>query len=445
MKVALSIAGSDSGAGAGIQADLKTFSALGIYGCTAITAITAQNTRGVSAIFEIEPEIISKQIRSILSDMSLDAIKIGMVYNDQIIHTVAKWISNSKCPVILDPIILAGSGARLLLNNAIESFIDELVPLSTLITPNVREAGILTNIMINSEVDVIEAAHVIRKLGARNVIIKGGHFGREKSVTDLFLDSKGKTARFSNPRIDVKDIHGAGCNFSAAAAAFASKGFSLMHSCRLANQYIHTALKSVLKIGRGLVVADPISGVFHDASRYKILHELQLVVNKIQMLYKFGRLIPETQCNIVFALSDAKSVLDVAGVKGRIVKLENMARAVSNVEFGASKHVASAVLSYMNFDPTIRSGMNIKYDDQILSICKSIFRVSEYDRAIEPPNIKRKEGKTINWGIMNALLKNMDAQVVYHKGDVGKEPMIILFGKDPDDVFEKIKRILCYL
>jgi hydroxymethylpyrimidine kinase / phosphomethylpyrimidine kinase / thiamine-phosphate diphosphorylase len=445
MKVALSIAGSDSGAGAGIQADLKTFSALGIYGCTAITAITAQNTRGVSAIFEIEPEIIAEQIRSILTDIPIDVIKIGMVYNKQIIRTVDKMLSNSNCPVILDPVIRAGSGARLLLNNAVELFIDELVPLSALITPNIMEAGKLTNTKINSEADVIEAAHAIRKLGARNVIIKGGHFGREKFVTDFFLGNDGKSAQFSNPWVDIKEAHGSGCNFSAAAAAFASKGFSLMNSCRLANQYIHTALKSVLKIGRGLVVTDPISGVSQDANRYKVICELQLVVNKIQMLYKFGRLVPETQCNIAFALSDAKSVLDVAGVKGRIVKLEHMARVVSNVEFGASKHVASAVLSYMNFDPTIRSGMNIKCDEQILSICKSIFQISEYDRTTEPANIKKNEGKTIKWGIMNALLKNRNAQVVYHKGDVGKEPMVILFGRDPNEVLEKIKRILGYL
>src|ERR671931_2254397 len=126
MKIALSIAGSDSGAGAGIQADVKTFSALGIYGCTAITAITAQNTQGVSAIFEVKPDIIREQITSVLSDMPPDAIKIGMVYSKQIIQIVCKLINNSKCPVVLDPIILAGTGAKLLLNNAIEPFIDEL-------------------------------------------------------------------------------------------------------------------------------------------------------------------------------------------------------------------------------------------------------------------------------------------------------------------------------
>src|SRR6187200_2118468 len=125
MKAALSIAGSDSGAGAGIQADLKTFSALGIYGCTAITTITAQNTQGVSAIFEVEPDMIRKQITSVMIDIPPDAIKIGMVYSNQIIEALCKLIRNSSCPVILDPIIVAGSGAKLLLNNAIESFISE--------------------------------------------------------------------------------------------------------------------------------------------------------------------------------------------------------------------------------------------------------------------------------------------------------------------------------
>src|ERR671932_531214 len=213
-KIALSIAGSDSGAGAGIQADLKTFSALGIYGCTAITAITAQNTQGVSAIFEVKPDIIREQITSVLSDMPPNAIKIGMVYSKQIIQTVCKLISNSKCPVVLDPIILAGTGAKLLLNNAIEPFINELIPLSTLITPNLREAEKLTNTKIKSEIDATEAASIIRKWGAKNVIIKGCHFGSKNSVTDFFLDSKGKSAKFSNPLINVKESHGSGCNFS---------------------------------------------------------------------------------------------------------------------------------------------------------------------------------------------------------------------------------------
>jgi len=445
MKAALSIAGSDSGAGAGIQADLKTFSALGIYGCTAITTITAQNTQGVSAIFEVEPDMIRKQITSVMIDIPPDAIKIGMVYSNQIIEALCKLIRNSSCPVILDPIIVAGSGAKLLLNNAIESFISELIPLSTLITPNLMEAEKLTNTKIDSEIDAIEAAHTIRKFGAKNVIIKGGHFGRKNSVIDFLLDSSGRSVKFSNPWIDVKESHGSGCNFSAAAAAFIAKGFNLIQSCRLANQYVHNAIKNVLKIGHGLVVTNPISSIYHDANRYNILRELQLVVNKIEVLNNFSKVIPETQSNIVFALPDAKTALDVAGVKGRIVRIDDIARAVSNVEFGASRHVSSAVLSYMKVDPTIRSGMNIKFDEKIFSVCRSLFQISEYDRTSEPVNVKKKEGRTIYWGIKSALIKNRSAEIIYHKGDVGKEPMIMIFGRNPSEVFGRIKGILNYL
>ena len=440
-RVALSIAGSDSGAGAGVQADLKTFSALGVYGCTAITVITAQNTQKVSGIFEIETEIIRKQINSVMTDIPPDAIKIGMVYSKEVIHAVSKFLLDSKRPVVLDPVLAAGSGAKLLLDNALEYFILELIPTSTLITPNLMEAEKLTNIRIKGETEAIEAAHAIKKLGAKNVIIKGGHFSK-KCVTDFFLDSGGRIVKFSNPRVGIKETHGSGCNFSAAAAAFLARGFSLKDACNLANQYVYKAINNVLKVGKGIAVTNPISDMYQDANRYNILQQLQLTISKIQEVNNFGKLLPETQSNLVFALPDAKTVLDVAGVKGRIVKIGRMARPASNIEFGASKHVASAVISYMTVDRSVRSGMNIKYDKKILMLCRSFFPISDYDRRKEPRNIKKKEGMTIFWGIKNALIKNPNARIIYHRGDIGKEPMIMIFGTDPSEVYNNTKMIL---
>jgi hydroxymethylpyrimidine/phosphomethylpyrimidine kinase len=440
-KVALSIAGSDSGAGAGIQADLKTFSALGVYGCTAVTAITAQNTLEVSTIFEIQPKIIRKQIQSVIMDIHPDVIKIGMVYSKPIIHIAYRLLKDSKRPIVLDPILEAGSGAKLLLDNALEPFISQLIPISTLITPNLREAEKLTNIQIDSEINAIEAAHRIRKYGAKNIIIKGGHFN-EKSVTDIFLDRNGKLTKITNVQLPVKETHGSGCNFSAAATAFLARGFGLLDACKLANQYVHNAIRNVLKLGNGLVVTNPVSALYEDASRYCILHQLQFVTERIHMLNDFGKLIPETQSNIVFALPDAKDIFDVAGVKGRIIKIGNMARPASNVEFGASKHVACAVLAYMTIDRSTRSAINIKNDEKILLLCQSLFQVSHYDRREEPKNIKEKQGMSIFWGIKSALTKNPNAQVIYHKGDIGKEPMVIIFGRDPTDVYNKIKKLL---
>jgi hydroxymethylpyrimidine/phosphomethylpyrimidine kinase len=215
-----------------------------------------------------------------------------------------------------------------------------------------------------------------------------------------------------------------------------------LDACKLANQYVHNAIRNVLKLGNGLVVTNPVSALYEDASRYCILHQLQFVTERIHMLNDFGKLIPETQSNIVFALPDAKDIFDVAGVKGRIIKIGNMARPASNVEFGASKHVACAVLAYMTIDRSTRSAINIKNDEKILLLCQSLFQVSHYDRREEPKNIKEKQGMSIFWGIRSALTKNPNAQVIYHKGDIGKEPMVIIFGRDPTDVYNKIKKLL---
>ncbi|MEO9363809.1 MAG: bifunctional hydroxymethylpyrimidine kinase/phosphomethylpyrimidine kinase, partial [Nitrososphaera sp.] len=186
--MALSIAGSDSGAGAGIQADLKTFSALGVYGCTAVTALTAQNTKKVSEIHEVPVRMVEAQIKSVMADLHPAAIKIGMVYSEEVIGTVAKSLKSAKAPIVLDPILAAGTGAKLLKSDALDPFVSRLLPLATLVTPNRMEAEKLSGVRIRSEGDGVEAARRLKALGAKNVIVKGGHFGKE-TVTDLLLDS----------------------------------------------------------------------------------------------------------------------------------------------------------------------------------------------------------------------------------------------------------------
>ena len=440
-RVALSIAGSDSGAGAGIQADLKTFSALGVYGCTAITAITAQNTRKVSNILELPEYIITEQIESVMSDIPLDAIKIGMVHRKEIIRSICTSLMYAKVPIVLDPIFAAGSGSKLILDNAFESFVSELVPIATLITPNLMEAEKLVGSKIKSEVDAIEAARKIKKLGVKNVIIKGGH-SNIKQVTDILLHNNGYIYKLTNTRIAVKGSHGSGCNFSAGITALLARGFQLVDACKIANQYVHKSIENALKLGKGLVVINPISSLYKDASRYSVITELQKAIIEIESMNRIAELLPETQSNIAFALPDAVDICDIAGVKGRIVRIDKVARAISNIEFGASRHVASAVLAYMTVNRSMRCGMNIKCDDKLLRISKHLFEISEYQRINEPVHLKKKEGRTIFWGIKTALSMNPASDIVYHKGDFGKEPMIIVFGKEPKEVLDKIKKIL---
>ncbi|MDP8941232.1 MAG: bifunctional hydroxymethylpyrimidine kinase/phosphomethylpyrimidine kinase [Thermoproteota archaeon] len=439
--VALSIAGSDSGAGAGIQADLKTFSALGVYGCTAITAITAQNTLQVTSIFGLPDDIIREQIRSIMSDIPPDAIKIGMVHRKEIIQSIYDSLMHTKIPIVLDPIFAAGSGSKLLLDNAFESFVSELVPLATLITPNLMEAEKLAGVKIKSEGDAIEAARKIKKLGVENVIIKGGH-SNTNNVIDILLHRNKRVYKLANTRIAVKESHGSGCNFSASITALLARGFQIVDACKIANQYVHKSIGNALKLGKGLVVTNPISDLYVDACRYHVLKELQQATIEIEAMNGIAELLPETQSNIAYALPDAVDTSQIAGVKGRIVRIGKIARPVSNIEFGASRHVASAVLAYMTINRSMRCAMNIRYDKKLLKIAKRLFEISEYQRITEPMSLKKKEGETILWGIKTALLSNPAAEIIYHKGEVGKEPMIMIFGTEPKDVLNKIKKIL---
>lgn len=441
MKIALSIAGSDSGAGAGIQADLKTFSALGVYGCTAITAITAQNTRRVADIFEVSPTMVEQQIGSVMTDMPPDAIKIGMVYSRQTIDAVHRSLKRTKVPVVLDPILAAGTGAKLLRDDAFDSFVSKLVPMCTLVTPNRIEAERLAGIRIKTESDGIEAAKKIRRLGAENVIVKGGHFGTS-TVTDLLLDSKERLIKITNPRIKIEESHGSGCNFSSAVTAYLAKDAKLEEACRMANEYVHIAIKNAFRVGRGLPVTNPLSAIYRDASRYQVLAELQKGVEQISTLDGFCRLIPETQTNFVYALPDAADISEVAGVRGRIVRIGNAAVPASYIEFGASRHMASAIIGYMRVNPSIRSVINVRFNDELVRICRNLFSVSSYDRSKEPGDVKKKEGSSVTWGTMQALSKNPKADVIYHRGDIGKEPMITVFGKNPSEVAAKIKTIL---
>lgn len=440
---ALSIAGSDSSGGAGIQADIKTMSALGIYSCTVITAITAQSTSNVDYILPLGAQIIKKQIKSVLSDIPINAIKIGMVYNNEIITAVSHVLNHSKFPIVLDPIISAGTGAQLLQKEFVKDFKSKLVPICDIITPNIHEAETLSEIKIKTEKDIRNAASKIQELGAKNVIVKGGHFRNDnETIVDIVLDEHGKFTVFKNPRMKIVETHGSGCNFSAAVTSFLALKYPVINACFLANKYVHRSILKTVKIGKGIPVNNPISKMYEESCRYQVIEDLGIAVENLVNMKNFADLIPETQSNLVYAIPNARRIEDVAGVNGRIVKAGDKSVPTSGIKFGASKHVASSILEYMKTNQIIRSALNIKNDKNILKTCKKLFIVSFYERNFEPRKIKETEGNSISWGIKMALLKNPDADIIYHSGDVGKEPMIIIFGQGPQDVVDKVKKIL---
>ena len=246
----LIIAGSDSSGGAGIQADIKTVTSLGSYAMTAITAVTAQNTLGVKSIISIAPKEISNQILFTAKDIKPDAIKIGMLHSSKVIKSVIYSLENIKIKkIILDPVMIAKGGAKLIDNSAIKLLKSKLIRRVTLITPNIPEAEILTKIKIKNKVDMISAANKLIKFGAKNVLIKGGHL-KSKIVEDVFIN-KSEIKIFKHRRYNTKNTHGTGCTLSSAITTFLSCGKPIKKACELGIKYVNSAIKTNPKYGKG--------------------------------------------------------------------------------------------------------------------------------------------------------------------------------------------------
>lgn len=249
MKTCLTIAGSDSSGGAGIQADLKTMTVNGVYAMSVITALTAQNTQGVTGILDVSPEFINEQMDAVFTDIYPDAIKIGMVSSPEIVEAIARSLEKFQAKnIVLDPVMVATSGAKLLKEEAMDSLINRLIPLADVITPNIPEGEILSGMEIKSEDDMQKAAELIGDKYDCAVLLKGGH-----SINDAndLLYRDGKFRWFRSERIDNKNTHGTGCTLSSAIAANLSKGIDLDEAILKAKNYLTEALRAGLDLGKG--------------------------------------------------------------------------------------------------------------------------------------------------------------------------------------------------
>jgi hydroxymethylpyrimidine/phosphomethylpyrimidine kinase len=253
-RTVLAIAGSDSSGGAGIQADIKTISALGGYAMTAITALTAQNTRSVTGIFPVPPPFAEAQIDAVFSDIGADAVKIGMLYSAELIRTVSRALRrHDAVNIVLDPVMVAQSGDRLLQDDAAEALITELLPLAAVLTPNLPEAEVLLSRTISGREQMEEAAKALAGLGCQSVLLKGGHGGSAHSDDLLFLGEEKRLLWLKTERIDTKNTHGTGCTLSSAVAALLAAGQDIQEAVRRAKAYITEAIRTgaAYRIGAG--------------------------------------------------------------------------------------------------------------------------------------------------------------------------------------------------
>ena len=421
----LSIGGSDPSSGAGIQSDVKTFENHDVYGFTVITAITSQNTKKISKIAPISAKDIRTQLESVLSDFQIDAIKIGMVYDSSIIKIVNTMIKNQKCPIVVDPIIESTTKKILLKKSAINNYKKYIIPLATIITPNKKEAKILSGC---SKAE--DAAKELQKLGAKNVIITGFRES-EKEIEDLVMEVdnnyilKGKKIKIIN--------HGSGCNYSASITASLARKKSIYEATVTAKEYVYQSIKKSKNLGKGIKITHK--------EISKIQKELSHSILDFQNIKNVSKLIPECQTNFVFSKDKPKTIKNVLGISGRLVKSGNNVIQAGELVFGGSQHVATAVIQVSKKFSKIRSAINIKYEPKIITNAKKHrMSVLSYDRKNESKKSKSKENSSISWGISSCLKSNIP-DIIYHKGDFGKEPMIIVFGETPAEVVRKIKLI----
>tara|TARA_A100000164_G_scaffold106960_1_gene94214 strand:+ start:11498 stop:12313 length:816 start_codon:yes stop_codon:yes gene_type:complete len=263
----LIIAGSDSSGGAGIQADIKTVTALGSYAMTAVTAITAQNTTGVNSVVPIPPKEIEKQILFTSKDIKPDAIKIGMLHSSDVINSVIKSLRKVKTKkIILDPVMVAKGGFKLINDRAIKTLREKLIKKVYIITPNIPEAEVLTKIKIQSLEDMIQAANILLKFGVKNILIKGGH-RNTKTMQDVLLNKK-ELKIFKNKKIKTKNTHGTGCTLSSAITTFLACGKNINKSCELGIKYVNQSIRSNLNYGKGHGPINHLSSIYLD-SKFK--------------------------------------------------------------------------------------------------------------------------------------------------------------------------------
>ena len=471
----LSIGGSDPSSGAGIQADIKTFEAHGAYGLCAITAITAQNTTRFAGAEPVSQNMLEMQLDSILSDFEISGIKIGMVYTSQAAKTISDRLAivAGTIPVVVDPVIQATTGGLLLEDSALADYVRFIAPLSTVMTPNLQEARRIQSVCASAgdarESDdksrrgenalgkrhtredehkdhMQTATRILRQTGAKSVIITGltGRDGKNGAITDI-LAMRGnrdgiRTHRLpGRPRIS-ETTHGGGCAFSAVVLYHIAAGMDIVGAAEMAQKYVAERMQDPPSPGAGMrIISAPLGSVDH------MYTDLSYAISQFASISEIYRYIPECQTNFVYAKQSARSASDVLGIRGRIVRTGRTVSIAGELRYGGSKHAAAAVIAASEKFPRIRSAINIRFDKRTIDALHGAgMTVCTYDRKDEPAETKSR-GSTVRWGVLSAVESAKSApDVIYHRGDYGKEPMIIVLGLTPADVISKIKKMRTY-
>ncbi|ARM75129.1 bifunctional hydroxymethylpyrimidine kinase/phosphomethylpyrimidine kinase [Acidianus manzaensis] len=438
-KVAMSIAGLDTGNGAGAESDLKVMEILGVHPVIAITAITVQNTLGISAIQQVEPDFLKREILALKEDFEISSIKIGMIYNKEQFKVVNE-ILDDNIPVVTDPVIYAKDGTQLI--NDIEDYKKLILAKSTVITPNAVEASILSGIKIESIKDGENAAkELYEKFDIPYIIIKGGHLSGEYSF-DLLYDGK-DFFEIGYPRLNNRNTHGTGSIFASIISAELAKGNSIYDAFLTAKEILQHSIYYGLNIGKGIGPIDPVSYLEKKSQKYSVLEEMRIFGDFIENTENFWKLIPEVQSNFAHSIipSYVSTLEDIATFRGRIIRRWDKKVVVGYPAiFGNPTHTARLLFSIISMGENARNLINIRYDENILKEFKKLgYEIVEINRDLEP---LEPEGSTMQW-IAKYVKDNFSKipNVIYDKGMKGKEAMIRFWTTDLQEMIDSLKTI----
>ncbi|MFC6905043.1 bifunctional hydroxymethylpyrimidine kinase/phosphomethylpyrimidine kinase [Halalkalicoccus tibetensis] len=359
--VALSIAGSDSGGGAGIQADIKTMEAHDVFATSAITAVTAQNTQGVAGSHVLPIGEIDAQIEAVTSDFDVGAIKTGMLATSEVVGLVAEKLADYDGPTVIDPVMVAATGDRLLEPEA-EAAYEALIGQATLVTPNADEARVLTGINPEDAADARDVGEQLVETGAEAALVKGGHLPTE-DVKDVLVTGEGATT-FEHARVDTEATHGSGCTLASAIAARLARGEALEGAVEGALDFMERAVRYSLDVGQGPGAVHHLAELRDRAEREPTAEDVEEIVDRF-VEEGVSALVPEVGMNVVGATPSAESVSETAAVEGRITRTMTGISPNGGVRFGASSHVARFLLSARELDSDLRYAVSCRFDDEV--------------------------------------------------------------------------------
>jgi hydroxymethylpyrimidine/phosphomethylpyrimidine kinase len=440
--VGLTIAGSDSGGGAGIQADIRAMAAHGAFPTSVITSVTAQHTRGVERSFTLPLEEIRAQFDAVVGDFEVGAVKTGMLAEAPVVEAVAERVADLEAPLVVDPVMVATSGDRLL-TPAGERAYEGLIAEATLVTPNRDEAAVLTDVEPADSETAREAGQHLLEMGADAALVKGGH-GDGNTLIDVLVTEQDSQA-FDHPRVATQATHGSGCVLSASIAARLATGGALRPAVERSVRFMQRAIRYPLDVGQDAGAVNPMAGLRDRAQRETVATEVAALVDEL-IDRDAGPLIPEVGTNVVGAGPYAESAAETLAVEGRIRRTLDGVAVARGVRPGVSSHMARFLLSAREFVPRFRFAANVRNDEATregLAVLDG--PVATIDRTREPAGVS-----TMNWSareIYSDFAEGAESGdkppvAVMDGGALGKEPMIRLVASDADRLADRLETVL---